>query len=204
MVAAMTLIMMVKIGLTALKTLKFQHENKQITEPALIKKTTPVKPVLMKSKPTSTQTKKISGNSLAPALTPELRGRATSYPRPGWLIKEVLMRQRTLYDCSYVSEASVIDLYKTYVDLINKENKIRASPHKLKKPTLRSFNTFIRFAEYLGLVKRTSYPVYDGSMRKRYTLTQTGIADNTSWNDLCGTWKKIRDKVVFKMPSSIH
>jgi hypothetical protein len=120
------------------------------------------------------------------------------------VIKEVLMKQRTLYTCAYVSEASVLDFYKTYLCLINDENRLLDKYHKFKGPTPHSFDTYFRFAEYLGLVKKAGYEQTKSGMRRTaYRITQRGIDDDTSWNNLCGAWKEVRDKVVFKLPGSV-
>jgi len=158
------------------------------------------------TKPTSVPTliQEQPGSLFKPDLTPELRGRAVGWPRPGWVIKEVLTKERTLPTGAYVSEASIIDLYKTYVDLINKENRVRDKYHKLKGPTLHSFDTYFRFAEYLGLVERANYTQENSGMRRTtYRITQLGRDDNNSWDNLVGTWKEVRKKVVFKLPRSV-
>ena len=168
----------------------------------------PVKPVsnpiLLKAVPVSTRIQEPPQSLFKPDLTPELRGRAVGWPRPGWVIKEVLMKERTLPTGAYVSQASIIDLYKTYVSLIHEENRLRDKYHKLKGPTLHSFDTYFRFAEFLGLVERASYTQENSGMRRTtYRITQMGRDDNKSWDNLVGTWKEIRKKVVFKLPRSV-
>jgi hypothetical protein len=115
------------------------------------------------------------------------------------------MKERTLSTAYYVSEASILDLYKTYVDLINRENEHRDKNHKLKTPALHSFDTYFRFAEYLGLVEKVGYNQSLGGMqRTAYRITQRGIEDDSSWDNLCLAWKELRDKVVFRLPRSVQ
>jgi hypothetical protein len=191
--------MVMKIAMGVSTQARLPSEHKTIAEYAPVKKSTPVKPVPVPI-PVSTPQ-----SLFKPDLTPELRGRAVGWPRPGWVMKEVLTKERTLPTGAYVTEASTLDLYKTYVDLINRENKLRDKYHKLKGPTLHSFDTYFRFAEYLGLVEKAGYEQIKGGMRRTtYRITQMGREDDESWNDLCGTWKKTRDKVVFKLPRSMQ
>lgn len=139
-----------------------------------------------------------------PPVKTELKGRASSSIRPGIMIREVLMRERPIYGGAYVSEASTADLYRTYIELLNQENKLRDKRHKLKGPTLHSFDTHFRFAEYLGLVEKAGYMQEKGGMKRTtYRITQEGIADDKSWDNLCGAWKEIRNKVVFRLPRSM-
>ncbi len=195
--------MMTKFVLSSPTQSKSPSEHKPIYGNTPIKKIVSVKPTPSNA-PVPTHIQGQPKSLFKPDLTPELRGRAANEPRPGWVIKEVLLRERTLYSGAYVYEASVVDLYKTYVDLINKENRLRDKRHKLKGPTLHSFNTYFRFAEYLGLVERAGYTTLNMSMRqKTYRITQMGREDDKSWDDLCGTWKRTRDKVVFKLPRSV-
>lgn len=196
LIAMMPFFMMTKFVLSTPTQIKSLPEYKPV-EP--VARTIPIKPA-----PVPTRIQEQPESLFKPDLTPELRGRAVSWPRPGWMIKEVLMKERTLYTSAYVSETSIIDLYKTYVDLINKENRLRDKYHKLKGPTLHSFDTYFRFAEYLGLVERANYMQENSGMRRTtYRITQLGRDDNKSWDNLVGTWKEISKKVVFKLPRSV-
>ena len=121
-------------------------------------------------------------------------------PRPGWTIKKALSKELPLHNGTYTGKASILDLYKTYEQLIKQENALRYKQYgthrySLKGMTLSSFKSLFKFAKYLGLVKPVS--VY-GSSGKRimkigvyglYELTDKGRADNSSWDDLCGVWR---------------
>jgi hypothetical protein len=192
LIAMIPFFMMTKFVLTPTQT-------KSPSEFKLVARSTPVKPTSI-----TTRIQEQPESFFKPDLTPGLRGRAMGWPRPGWVIKEVLMKERTLYTSAYVSEASIIDLYKTYLCLINEENRLRDKYHKLKGPTLHSFDTYFRFAEYLGLVEKAGYEQTKSGMRRTaYRITQRGIDDDTSWDNLCGAWKEVRNKVVFKLPRSV-
>lgn len=165
-----------------------------------IAKPSPVKPV---SVPAPIQEPPQS--LFSPAHTPEPHGRAMGWPRPGWVMKEVLTKERVIYTGAYVSYASVFDIYKTYIELLDQENKLRDKRHKLKGPTLHSFDTHFRFAEYLGLVEKAGYMQEKGGMKRTaYRITQRGIEDDKSWDNLCGAWKELRNKVTFKLPRSFN
>jgi len=163
------------------------------------------KPTLVKPAPVPTYVQEPLQSLFKPDLTPEPHGRAMGWPRPGWVMKEVLTKERVIYTGAYVSQASVFDIYKTYIELLNQENKLRDRRHKLKGPTLHSFDTHFRFAEYLGLVEKAGYMQEKGGMKRTaYRITQRGIEDEKSWDNLCGAWKELKSKVVFKLPRSVR
>jgi hypothetical protein len=185
---------MMKFVLSTPTQTKSPPEYKPVAKPTLVKPT-PV-PKCIQEPPQS---------SFSPALTPEPHGRAMGWPRPGWIMKEVLTRERVIYTGAYVSQASVFDIYKTYIELLDQENKLRDKRHKLKGPTLHSFDTHFRFAEYLGLVEKAGYTQEKSGMKRTtYRITQRGIEDDKSWDNLCGAWKELRSKVVFRLPRSLH
>jgi hypothetical protein len=200
----MPFFMMTKFVLSTPTQTKSPSEHKPIIEHALIKKIAPVKPAPF-SASTPVRIQEPPQSLFTPALTPEPHGRAMGWPRPGWVMKEVLTKDREIYTGAYVSWASVFDIYKTYIELINNENKLRDRYHKLKGPTLHSFDTHFRFAEYLGLVEKAGYEqTKSGMKRTAYKITQRGIDDDTSWDNLCGAWKELRSKITFKLPRSLH
>jgi hypothetical protein len=196
MIAASAFFMMTGFAMSA-------FEHKPITEHVPIKKIAPVKPAPF-SAPAPVRIQEPPQSLFSPALTPEPHGRAMGWPRPGWVMKEVLTKERVIYTGAYVSQASVFDIYKTYIELLNKENQLRDKRHKLKGPTLHSFDTHFRFAEYLGLVEKAGYMQEKGGMKRTaYKITQRGIDDDTSWDNLCCAWKELRSKVSFKLPRSM-
>jgi hypothetical protein len=195
-----TLFMMMKVAMGISTQAKSPSGYKPVAERTPIKKNTFVKPVPVPVS-VSTHTQELLQSLFAPTFTPEPHGRAMGWPRPGWIMKEVLTKDREIYTGAYVSHASVFDIYKTYIELIDKENKLRDRYHKLKGPTLHSFDTHFRFAEYLGLVEKAGYAQEKGGMKRTaYQITERGIEDDKSWDNLCGAWKELRNKVVFKLP----
>ena len=125
---------------------------------------------------------------------------ANNPPRPGWTIKKALSKEIPLHNGTHTDKASILDLYKTYEQLIKQENALRYKQYgthrySLKGMTLSSFKSLFKFVKYLGLVRPVS--VY-GSSGKRitkigvyglYELTDKVRADNSSWDDLCGVWR---------------
>ena len=60
---------------------------------------------------------------------------------------------------------------------------------------LTSFKTLFKFARYLELVKLVPEYKRNKKMSKigiygLYDLTDKGRADDSSWDDLCGAWRK--------------
>jgi hypothetical protein len=204
LIAMVPFFMITKFVLSTPTQTKSPSEHKLIIEHTPIKKIAPVNPTPI-SASTPVRIKEPPQSLFLPALIPEPHGRAMSWPRPGWVMKEVLTKERVIYTGAYVSQASVFDIYKTYIELIDKENKLRDRCHKLKGPTLHSFDTHFRFAEYLGLVEKAGYEQSKGGMKRTvYKITQRGIDDDTSWDNLCGAWKEMRSKVTFKLPRSVR
>jgi hypothetical protein len=126
---------------------------------------------------------------------------ANNPPRPGWTIKKALSKELPLHNGTYTDKASILDLYKTYEQLIKQENTLRykqygTHKYSLKGMTLSSFKSLFMFAKYLGLVKPVTMYGRNGKRITKigvyglYELTDKGIADNSSWDDLCGVWRK--------------
>lgn len=151
----------------------------------------------------------------------ELRGRAASPIRPGLTIKMILSGKLPLGNSEFVTEASISDLFRAYRHRIYEENLKRDRKHRLRGMTSHHFYTIFKFARYLGLVEFVRndnrlfdyggnlYRLEDGSglregpwskeglhivegNRKIYRLTPKGIADTTSWFDLCKAWREWR------------
>jgi len=131
----------------------------------------------------------------------------STVPRPGWTIKRALSAEIPVCGSVYTFQASILDLYKTYCRQIEEENQKRFALHKsdrymLKGMKLASFKTLFKFARYLELVRLV--PEYKRTKKMSkigiyglYELTDKGRADNSSWDDLCGAWRK-REKNDYK------
>jgi hypothetical protein len=137
------------------------------------------------------------------------RGRAAQSIRPGSTIKRVLLGEIPLKTGELVHEASITDIYVAYKGFLRFKNESRPQEKKLKGMNLLSFTTLFKFARYLGLVEHVRdeprhepsygnlHRVENGNglhivpgTRRIFRLTDKGRADDESWNDLCGTWRK--------------
>ena len=119
------------------------------------------------------------------------KGRALQPVRPGHTIKSVLMGQIPIDDGRYVNEASITDLHHVYKRLIEGENSRRDRIHRLRGMSIYSFTTVFKFARYLGLVECIGTEDNPSPIRpaKIYRLTQKGMEDGISWNNLPKAWK---------------
>jgi len=139
------------------------------------------------------------------------RGRALQSVRPGYTIKKVLLGEIPLRTGELVSEASITDIHNSYKELVNRENELREKRYHIKGMNILSFTTLFKFARYLGLVEHvrseprhkpasgslhrvengTRLHIVNGT-RRIFRLTEKGRADDESWNNLCGAWRKER------------
>ncbi len=140
-----------------------------------------------------------------------LRGRAASPIRPGFIVKDVLLGKIPLETGELVAEAAITDLHSAYKEMIRRENALRSKAKRLKGMTYRSFITFFKFSQLLGLVEKVReepmrYPppgkvlyrmemvagvmTTSPAVRKIYRLSSKGAEDERSWSDLRRAWQE--------------
>jgi hypothetical protein len=137
------------------------------------------------------------------------QGRAKQSVRPGHIIKRALLGEVPLKTGELVHEASITDIHNSYQEQIDRENQLRRKERRLRGMNVYSFTTLFKFARYLGLVEHvrdeprrepsygnlhrvengTGLHIVPGT-RRIFRLTEKGRADDESWNDLCGAWRK--------------
>ena len=142
---------------------------------------------------------------------PMLRGRATTLVRPGLVAKHVLTGKLPLLPTGeIVSESSIVDLHRTYKELVKMENMSRPRARRLKGMTYRSYLTLFKFAQLLGLVtfvreEPMEFPPLGGnlysirkpdgaeaviSVRRFFKISAIGAEDEKSWMNLCRAWRE--------------
>lgn len=140
-----------------------------------------------------------------------MRGRATTPIRPGLVAKHVLTGRIPLLPTGeIVSESSIVDLHRTYKELIKMANMSRPRVRRLKGMTYRSYLTLFKFAQLLGLVtfvreEPMEFPPPGGnlysirkpdgvetivSVRRIFKISPVGADDEKSWLNLCRAWRE--------------
>jgi len=142
---------------------------------------------------------------------PILKGRATTPIRPGLVAKHVLTGKLPLLPAGeIVSESSIVDLHRTYKELIKMENMSRPRARRLKGMTYRSYLTLFKFAQLLNLVtfvreEPMQFPPPGGNLysirkpdgietvisaRRIFKISPVGADDEKSWMNLCRAWRE--------------
>jgi len=142
---------------------------------------------------------------------PAFRGRATTPVRPGLVIKHVLTGKLPLLPTGeLVTESSIVDLHRTYKELIKMENMSRPRTRKLRGMTYRSFLTLFKFSQLLNLVtfvreEPMQFPPPGGNLlsirkpdgietvisaRRIFKISPVGAEDEKSWMNLCRAWRE--------------
>jgi len=139
-----------------------------------------------------------------------LKGRANTPVRPGFVIKNILLGQQAIFPTGELAmEASIVDLHRTYKELIKRENQSRPIIRQLRGMTYRSFATLFKFAQLKGLVELIreeemekpppggpllsirriggEFRVVESKIRV-FRLTDAGRQDERSWANLCKSW----------------
>ena len=151
-----------------------------------------------------------------------LKGRAITPVRPGLVVKHVLTGKIPLLPSGeIVSESSIVDLHRTYKELISMENASRPKSKQLRGMTYRSFLTLFKFSQLLGLVtfvreEPMQFPPPGGnllsirmpneivvSVRRIFKISPLGAEDEMSWMNLCRAWREswpAPQKVEYALP----
>lgn len=139
----------------------------------------------------------------------QLRGRAASPLRPGNVVKGILQGIQPIIPTGEITtEATIVDMHRTYKGLVKRENMTRSRANKLRGMTYKSFCTWFKFAQLLGLVEfirelPMEFPPPGGNLlslrknhgsevvvstRRLFKLTSIGVKDEKSWTNLCKAW----------------
>lgn len=142
-------------------------------------------------------------------------GKRTSFIRPGFTCKSILLGELPLLDGRIVSEASINDMHAVYSSLIHKENLLRTKDKKLHGMASHSWYMMFQFAKLLKLVEfvreeKMLHPP-DGknlysirrqlsgrmggviSKRRIFRLTDAGKQDEVAWGNLTLAWKNFHE-----------
>lgn len=111
------------------------------------------------------------------------RGRALQRVRPGLVVKGVLQGKVRLRGRGFVQEASVADIYAVYSEAAKLERLKKRAGNRVHRKVMsyKSFQTFFKFARYLGFVE----PGQDGTFR----ITELGRDAWQEWEDLKRAWQ---------------